>query len=79
MKGQWRNDLYNGQGIYNHICGYSYEGIFENNRPYRFVSKLAVSLNVTEIEENVTSFNIEVKSINEFNKVFLGKDFLANF
>ena len=71
-EGQWRNDMHNGQGIYNHLCGYSYEGIFENNKPYRLVSKLVVSVNQTEIEESETSFNVEVKSLSENNKIFVG-------
>jgi hypothetical protein len=72
-EGQWRNDMFNGHGTYVHGNGYKYEGVFENNKPYKLATNLTVAVNVSEIEESVTCFNMEVKTINNDNKVFKGE------
>ncbi len=64
--------MYNGHGIFNHANGYTYEGVFENHKPYRLTSKLAISVTRNEIEEGLTCFDVEVKSLSENNKLFKG-------
>lgn len=79
LQGQWRNDMFNGLGLYTSAIGYVYEGTFENNKPQKPATRLAVTVNTREIEEAFTAFNVEVKALTNENKVFPGILFLFNF
>ena len=69
LQGQWRNDLFNGQGMMSHASGMTYEGLWINNKPAVLATKIviissAVHDNILEMPRGDT-FALEVETRNE--------------
>ena len=74
MKGQFRNDSFNGQGKLQHSSGMMYEGLWINGKPADMASKLVI-LNATPIEnEQGTYFQVEVECRNDIDTPTQGEN-----
>jgi hypothetical protein len=79
FQGQWRNDMYNGEGSMIHCSGFIYEGIWLNGKPCKMATKLVITGEpVLELTQGQT-FTIEVECQGEDDEKLEGKFCLKYF
>lgn len=77
LQGQWRADLFNGQGCMSHTSGFKYEGLWINGRPAKMATKLVCSVeNPLELNQGVP-FALVIECHNEDGELVPGMDVIS--